>query len=195
MLILRAVPVRLIEFEWDLRRTRKKIGDGLYGPFTRADLREHKTDTRLQKRVFVDYRPLLEASQVEWRVYIESYYPNGQVDKMFVGVISMGNTQKESVALADEYANLHPDMRNTAERTLNFRDEPFTNGVPSEPSTSTRRSSRFEDTPRSGTPQSRPDIRYTRKRRARNSASPTPSLGMSQTTDGGDSDFEVECKI
>lgn len=140
----------------------------------------------------MDYRPLLEASQVEWRVYIESYYPNSKPDKMFVGVISMGNTQEESVALTDEYANLHPNMRSMAERALNFRDdEPSVQGDPNESSTGTRRSSRFGDITRSATPQSRPDIRNVRKRPARSTDSPTPSLGMSHTTDDRDSDLEV----
>ena len=123
-----------------------------------------------------------------------SYYPNGQVDGLPAGVISMGNTQQGSVALTNEYASLRPDMRNIAERALNPKNESSANGEPSEPSTSIKRSSRFGDTPRSGTPQSRPDIWYNEKRRARNSASPTPSLGMSQTTNDGDSDFEVWLK-
>jgi hypothetical protein len=184
-----------LEFKWDLRKTRK----GNDAPYKREDLLEDKKDKRIEKRVFVDYRPLLEASQVEWRVWIESYYPKGKPDRMVVGVISMAPTQQESMTLADEYDNLHPEMRHVADCASDVQDEPSISDMPCESSISTQKNSRFGDTPRSETPQSRPDVESVQKKRARITASPTPSLGLSQTTydddddddDDEDSDFKV----
>lgn len=86
------VRVRLVEFKYDLTCTRKRIGPQEYGPYTRDDLMIDPNDKRRKggKRVFLDYKPILEPSQVQWRVLIQVNFPDGRMDRLPVGTFSMG---------------------------------------------------------------------------------------------------------
>ena len=113
----------MAEYECSLSEIRKQHRADSAAYYSRNDLLEVPDDRRAEKRVKVRYRPIIEVTPVEYRIYFDIFFPD-TTERVFVGRMSLGGPssptasvdESESSSVESGYASA--DLKSMAEQAL-----------------------------------------------------------------------------